>query len=426
MAARVRTRLLSGREVGNRGRGRNRRSQRRRFATTRGLLTLAVAAALAACGDSNDDETPPPDTAPPDTRAPRAVIDAVLARAHGPHRGSFDSVIVEVRESADGPATTFSVDLPDRIRRNGPDGRIAVFDGEQAWAWQGAGAAEFADRATRTELETWLAVLDLVCLQPFVRADRFERVGPHRIAALTAAARHELAYQPSTDAPQSLQGPAGSIEILELYDSGTTRIPVVVRIEGVGQRHLRFWETGVEHAPDAFAPPAGETRETFVVGAPAPSTAARIETTPAVEWLMTPDPAAWPQRMAWLRDAGGRLGARGYGNGGDPFFVTIDGEEWFVVPFRPVRSDPEPVTPKEGERVVRVASGRAVVVDASPGEFEARVDAAGTQVATFLREQGLEPDGPRRVTVNVIGRDLENDPRALHDAPVRVIRPIAR
>lgn len=385
------------------------------------LIGAACGVALGACGGGGEKVTPEPDDRPPEV-----AVNALVERAHGARRGTFGSILLEVRRTPDGPATTIAAELPERIRISEPDGHTAVLDGAEAWSWDGDEPPGDASEDDVGRLSRWLTALDLICFQPLERAGSFERLAPDRIACIAGGERFELEYDAASDAPRALSGPMGAVRFVELYDSGRTLIPIEVDVEGLGRWHLRFRDTGVEFESATFRPRGSIQQDTFVLGGPDLRSAPRIEATPEVWWLMAPDPGDWAGRMEIYSSAGPRLGSLGYGNGGDPMLVEDGDGRWFVIPYRPVRADAEPVEPGANERVVSVPAGRAVVADADPAEFASRVAATRARVRDFLDARDLEPAGAPRVAVNLIHRDPAGDPTTLDDAPLRVIWPIER
>lgn len=386
------------------------------------IAAAAAALAFAGCG-----EDPPavqaPGTAAPETRSEEQIVDAILARSHGPRRGTFDRAIVELREQADGPATTVSFALPDRARIVTADGRwtssvagvvtsdAPVGDAESAW------------------VATLLRALDAITLQPLERRALVTRVDDDELAITTRdGASWSLEYDHSLDAARSLRGPSIAVRFLEHHDSGRTRVPLAVDVEGLGVRRLSFVDTGVEFDARVFAAPGPATdgARTIVVGGPARGARPRLATLDDVRWLMMPDPGDWPGRMALFRAAGERLAPLGYGNGGDPMLVEDDDGRWFVVPFVALDAKPGAIEPRAGEREVVVPRHDAILADAAPGEWQTRIAAATAAAEAFAGEHRRRASGPVRIAMNLLSADPAAEPGSVDSLPLRVVLPVAK
>ena len=391
------------------------------------IAAIGALASLAACGGGDDgaDGVPAPQPQRAAERDPAATLAAILERCHGARRGDFDAVALELREAADGVATTVAARLPSQLRVTTADGQSLVIDGDQVLRRTDSGAVEPTDEATRTSMRQLAAAIGLLCLQPLERAEHVVRLAADRIGFEVDGAEHELVHHPSLDAPRELVGPNARVVFVEWYDSGTTLMPIVVDLAGLGRRHLRFLDVGVAFDDATFElgePPKDGRRITL--GGPAPSGTPRIESVDPVSWLMLRDPGDWPARYAAYRSAGQRLGPAGYGNGGDPLLVEDEAGSWFVVPFVTARDDPDEIALGADERIVERGAGQVVVIDATAGDFEQRVARAADSIRAFAAQQQLALRTAVQAAINLIGRDLDEDPSLVRDAPLRVAIPI--
>ncbi len=362
-----------------------------------------------------------------DTRDPAAVLDAIVARCHGARRGSFGRAIVELRETADGPATTVSYALPDRLRIVDPDGRWVLALGADFAGGAANAAGQPLDEERRRTVVRLQCALAAIGYQPLEHPARVERRGPGELAVTDRdGATWTFEFDPATEVPRALRGPEVSIRFVEHHDSGRTRIPLVVDIDGLGRRYLRFLDTGIEFDARAFTPPqpSNDQVQAIVVGGNGRTPRARIESLDEVRWLSIPDPGDWPARMTLFGAAGARLAPLGYGNGGDPMLVTDAEGAWFVVPFVAMRSDAEPVVLAEGERVATVPAHRAAAIDAGPGDWDERIAMGRAALERLLAERGQQAAGPLRVGLNLVGADPAADPAVLRELPMRLILPV--
>lgn len=338
-------------------------------------------------------------------------------------------VAVEVRTPGDEAPTTLLAAVPERIRRMTPDGLTAIRTPEGAFVWRTGGAAQAADEATTAELDAWLTALDLLTLGPFRTAVSVRRSAPDTLEVEVDGEPHAIRYRTDDDTILEVRGRGSRIQILDRHDSGAARIPT--RIDGapLGERTLRFLGTGVGFDPGAFEAPTPTeqpARAEIVLGGSSSPSGPRAESMPAVSWWMVEDPGAWDARLACIRAAGRRLGAAGYGNGGDPMLVEQEGAQWLVVPFRPARSDPDPVVPGAGEKVLDRTAEAVLVIDPPPGTSATRVANARRDLLEHARENGLAEPRWTGVSWNLIGRDPANDPACLDRAPLRVMLGLGR
>ncbi|MFO1054816.1 MAG: hypothetical protein U1F36_21570 [Planctomycetota bacterium] len=394
------------------------------------MIAAAGLSWLCACGDATEAPHADPVRAAADTRDPSVVIDAILARTQGDRRGTFGRAIVELREAADGPATTISFELPDRMRVVEPEGRWSLYSTGDITTGIGESKPEPADESRRRWITDLRAGLDALCLLPLTRVARAERLDGDTLALWTRDdARFELDYDATKNAVRALRSAASTMTVVEDLDrAGRTRIPVIVELSGIGRRHVRFVDTGVDFQDKVFAAPsAGGTSHTeMVVGGPARSAKPRVVHVDAVKWLMMPDPGDWSGRMALFSVVGGRLGPLGYGNGGDPALLHDADGAWFVVPFVALDRRARPVVLEAGEKLVDAAEGRILAVDAEPGAWDDRIATAKDALARFATQKSLRTSGEVRLELNLIGRDPAADPDSLRDLPLRVVIDVAR
>ncbi|MCC6782086.1 MAG: hypothetical protein IT457_04515 [Planctomycetes bacterium] len=389
---------------------------------------LAAAATGSGCGDEPSPALDAPVPAPTRLDA-MALVDAILVRSHGPRRGSFDRAIVYLRETADGQATTVSYALPDRARIVTPDGRWTLCTKDAVSCSAPDGSSAPAPAESRTSCDLLLRALDAITLQPLERLAGARHLDEDELELTTRnGERWILEHDPAAHAALALRGPSIAVRFLEHHDSGRTRIPLVVEVEGLGVRRLYFVDTGVEFGEQVFAPPgsAGDGARTVVVGGEARLARPRLLTVDAGRWLMAKDPGDWAGRMRLFRAAGERLAPLGYGNGGDPFLLTDELGDWFVVPFVALVAEAPAVALEDGERDVPVESHRVASVDAAPGAWDARIAGAGAALESFAKERGVRITGPRRIALNLLGADPSADASAASSLPMRVSVPIAK
>jgi hypothetical protein len=396
---------------------------------------LCVLALLASCGDAGNPEPPgqtSPDATSPasaDERPAPTALRALVARNLGPLAEAMTQVAVEVRSEGDETPTTLLAALPDRIRRMTPDGRTAVRSPGGSFVWAAGTAAEPADAATASELEAWLTALDLLTLAPFRRAVSVRRTAPDTLEIEVGGESHAVRYRASDDTVLEVEGRGLVVRILEHHDSGTARIPTRIDSPTLGERSLRFLGTGVGFDPAAFDRPeavGSESRAEIVIGGAANPTAPRSETLQNVSWWMVEDPRTWNERLAWIRATGRKLGAAGYGNGGDPMLVLEADKSWWAIPFRPAREEPDPVLPDAGERVRDMSGERVLVIEPEPGRGSNRVDAALEALTRHGEASGSARPAWIAVSWNLIGRDPAVDPDCLDRAPLRVMHGLGR
>lgn len=394
-----------------------------------------MASSLGGCGEAGGpdsrSETAPrsSDTPGDDPRPAPAALRALLARNLGPLADAMAQVAVEVRAPGDEAPTTLLAAVPERIRRMTPDGRTAIRTPDGALVWQTGGAARPADDVTTAELDAWLTALDLVTLGPFRRAVSVRRSAPDTLEVEVDGEPHAIRYRADDDTILEVRGRGSRIQILERHDSGAARIPTRIAGTPLGERTLRFLGTGVGFDPGAFEAPTrtGEpARAEIVLGGTSSPHGPRAESMAAVSWWMVEDPGSWDARLECIRSAGRRLGAAGYGNGGDPMLVDEDGAQWLVVPFRPARSDPDPVVPEAGEKILERAAEAVLVVDPPPGPTATRVANARRELLAHAQDSGIAEPRWTAVSWNLIGRDPANDPGCLDRAPLRVMLGLGR
>ena len=392
-------------------------------------LTASTLTLLALVTPSCDRSQESPVEAGTDTRDASVVVDAILDRTQGARRGTFGRATLELREVRDGPATVVSFDLPDRMRVVDANGSWTLRVGDEVTTGTADEPSHAADDAHRATTATLCAAIATICLRPLERCARAERIDGDTLAITTRDGESfELDYDPALDATRRLRGPGVDVTIVEDLDrGGRARIPVLVDIAGVGRRYLRFVDTGIEFEERVFQSPdlGRPTAPEIVVGGPARDLRARIQRLDPVRWLMMPDPGDWAGRLELFHTAGGRLGPRGYGNGGDPFLVEDDAGAWFVVPFVPLRADAEDVPLDSEERITAATATRAVVADAPDGDWAERRREAQTAIDAFVADRKLTIGGPLRLAFNLIGRDPATDPACLQDLPLRLVQPLA-
>ncbi|MBI5851308.1 MAG: hypothetical protein HZB39_09820 [Planctomycetes bacterium] len=390
------------------------------------IAAAAAWFAFVGCGEDAAPSAPPsgpPIATAPETRSEEQIVDAILTRSHGPRRGTFDRAIVELREQTDGPATTVSFALPDRAR-------IVTADGHWTSSVSGVVTSDGpVSDAESARVAILLRALDAITLQPLERRAVVTRVDDDELTITTRdGASWSLEYDRALDAARSLRGSSIAVRFLEHHDSGRTRVPIAVDVEGLGVRRLSFVDTGVEFDARVFAAPgsaAGGAR-TIVVGGPSRVARPRLTTLDDVRWLMMPDPGDWPGRMELFRTAGARLAPLGYGNGGDPMLVRDDDGTWFVVPFVALVAKPGAIEAKAGEREVAVPRHDAILADAAPGDWQARIAAATAAAEAFAVEHRRRASGPVRITMNLLSADPAAEPLNVDSLPLRVVLPVAK
>ncbi|MGE0142721.1 MAG: hypothetical protein AB7T19_05465 [Planctomycetota bacterium] len=400
-------------------------------------LGLGIAScALAGCDfetgnerSSEVEKRPEPAPSPAIEGTPIEVVAAIVRRTHGPRAGGFDRVALELRESQAGPPVSIRASLPSLMKVTWPDGSWAIARDEEVRGGTSADDDRPADEALRATTLTLRSAIDSLCLGPLTRAASAERLDHDTLRIVErSGARHELDYDPSTAAVVALRSGSMELRILEDLDrAGIARVFVRVLWSELGERHVRFLDTGLAFANDSFASPKSPVQSRgpeLVVGGPRPTLVPRLARTEAVRWLMHPDPGDWPGRMAIFHGVGARLGPLGYGNGGDPMLVQDANRAWFVIPFVAVEAEPRPVVIAESERLVECARERVATVDAEPGPWEERIQRSTAVLGAFLRERNLNAIGEARLAVNLVGSDPAGDPTSLARLPLRVVIPV--
>jgi hypothetical protein len=398
----------------------------------RGVRSLICAGAAAvgilltaSCG--GEAGSSPPSSTPTDGRAAHRVVAAILDRCHGKRRGTFAKSVVELRRSPADEPRTLSLDLPERMLSGTSDGRQELVRPDGAWTWPVGEPASPLDDGAREELVRLRDLLGYVFLLPLERNRNAERVAGDRLRLRDGAGEeYLLAYDPDTDTPVALSGPAGEVRFVAHFDSGVTRIPTVVELGSVGRLHLRVLETGFVFEPSVFeVPDLRPDPGTSIVLGPRIESSEVITVAPR-SWLMFPDPGDWSSRMELCAAAGSRLAPKGFRNGGDPLLVKDEQGSWFVIQFLPARDDPDPVEPETGERLVELPECRLAIVRPEAGNWEERLASGRRALARLIEERGLRPSGPVRAAVNVYGKDPAARPDVLRTTPIALEQPVER
>jgi hypothetical protein len=360
---------------------------------------------------------------------PLEIVAAIVRRTHGPRLGGFDRVALELRERQDGPPVSIRASLPSLMKVTWPDGSWAIARDDEVRSGTSADDDQPADEELRAATLTLRTAIDSLCLGPLTRASSAERLDHDTVRIVERnGVVHELDYDPSTAAVVALRSGAMELRILEDLDrGGISRVFVRVLWSKIGERHVRFLDTGLAFADDSFASPKAAVQSRgpeLVVGGPRPTSVPRLTRNEAVRWLMQPDPGDWTGRMAIFHGVGARLGPLGYGNGGDPMLVRDADRDWFVIPFVAVEAAPRPVVIGESERLVERARERVATVDAEPGPWDERIERSTAALSAFLRARNLSASGDTRLAVNLVGSDPAGNPESLARLPVRVVIPV--
>jgi len=333
------------------------------------------------------------------------LIDSVLERYHGPLRGTFDSVILELRSKAD--------DSLDQIVVQGENLRVDHGDKHVDLLIEGTGWRCSIDRpATKLggselqALRTLRQGLRAIRLVPLYRAKQIKRVGPGVLALiLPGGETWRLALDEKTLDLIELSGPSGVVRFKSFLDTGYTKHAKTVDLPGRGEVYVKFLATDLDLYRAVFADPFVTIDQNKKRPRPGVTQAHRaseelpteplLQTVPERTFYVLSDPGTWSQRCADLGTTARMLTDRGQVGTGLPAYQLKAGGTEILIPFQP---DPagghRPFVRQAGEAVLHSPTHQSVVVAPLPSTWEHAIEAGREAIDAFLEEGGMVASGP--------------------------------
>ena len=390
---------------------------------------MALLLACSAC-----ERAPAPAPLPPLPDEAGAALEAVLAHAHGPVRGTMGHVLLELRTSATGPVAETIALSEGRIRIDRDDGTTEIGAGGSAWRCRQGDAPVKLDDAETERLGRWRTLLGAVLLLPLHAPKTATWRGPEVIAIEASDGttwRFELDVR--THRPRALAGPGGEVRFLEFLTTAVSDLPAQVTMGEDGPRWVRILATDVLFDDYVFQDPAtrpasGQTRAagiTRVVNREARPLQPQVEVLNATLWLALDDPGDWEGRAAAIQGAGEDLAAQGQVGQGLPFTCDDAGNKRLGVPFEPDdQAGSRPFQATAGQNVQRRPRHLAAVVYRGKGDFGDALREAPAALAAFVRAHELTGDGPLRVVPYWAWEDGPPDAERLARIAVRFEQPL--
>ena len=386
---------------------------------------------LASCGSGvTKDPSPSPRQ---ETRSlkPEELVEAVLRHHHGAIREQMAAVVIELRESAQGPKTNCVLDLPDRLRVNHPDGTIETLLREEGRRYPPDDHQGMALEGERlAHLHKLRHHLRAIVLRPLHIATK---VSATESGALSLELESGETWLLEVDLaklnPVSLIGPAGALQFLEFLDTGFTQHATRVRLTGFGERWIHIPDGGFEFESSLFSHPRGEPitlPKTLTIvddGADRPPTP-EIQKIPASSILVLKDPGGWTQRASAIDAAAKVLYEHGQTANGLPAYVREGSDNLITIPFR---SDLERGSQRlgslDGWNIREQPQHAALVVAPPAGTWEISIKDGRASIDTFLKREGLEQEGPLRVLLIGIQGAIPSE-EELQQLSLRLEQPI--
>lgn len=380
----------------------------------RGLSIGLLVAALSGCNESSRKPTIP--TIPESTLLDE-VVDRILHRALGPYLEGRATAAAEVRIGLAAKPLFCSVELPSRLRASRPDGSVLLMNERGSWTWTASEPPRVANDADRLQGEQLLEVFSAARLMALGNAQPIARDMDNLNIQLRdeGGTTHVLCFDPVSLKPLGLTSGETEFQFLSHFESEVTFIPTHVQVADRAY-FIDTLDLGIEFEDDAFEPQRN-------VGTPQQRPRLEVELEQAYErrWLMVPDPGSWAAREAAMESAGNRLGANGWGGGGDPVLVEDDLGTWFVVQYLEAQDSPRPITKEAGERDLARPERRVLRCEAPPGDFEERQEAAREALRAYAEAKGLELDGPIYFEINIVHKRPSLEPDVLRSTPLCAI-----
>ncbi|MEM7204780.1 MAG: hypothetical protein AAF628_31275 [Planctomycetota bacterium] len=355
--------------------------------------------------------TPPqPQEAGPGTAHARAKLEAVLERHHGPLRGTFDRVVLELRETPEAKPVRIAAELPDQLRVDRPGRRVDLWVKGDGWLCQSGAAASRLQGDGLAELAALRQCVRALTLDPLVRADQVREMGPGIFAlVMPGGETWRLELDAAQDHVRELRGPAGAVTFVEFLRTGVTTLPRLVDLPGIGKRHVKFAATDLWLSPAVFRDPFVSVDATRKATKPHRQTViaptrelpkhAEIQELPAKSFLVLEDPGDWQERAAAVTAAGNTLGARGQMPDGLPTYLTDGTRRLLLIPFRPDPNGGHQPFVRGPKETLRHDPPREVAVVAPPADTWDRALAEGRRrLAELIASEGRKADGPLHVT----------------------------
>lgn len=367
------------------------------------------------------------------------LVDDMVARCHGPVRGSMDNAYLELwkdgSEHTDKALLGGTKAKPHYLRITHPDRSTSILSDKHAGRYLRGRDGHYTQvklsAGEKKDLADLHALLRTSLLRPLYEAERVRRQGPNVYQLiLKGGETWRLEVDPKTGLPQSLTGPRGEVTFHEHKATGVSFMPKVVTLGRLGKHHVNLITSGLVFNKPYFEDPETplvQFKDSSRVAAPgAEPRTPTLEQLPGRISLVLPDPGDWEERIDAMGPHLRELYDQGQTGADLMFFFQSKGEHLMAIPFEP-DSDrgSQPFLRRKHQNVLRRPPQLVVAIVVRGSEKNAT--AAGSKaVDRFLGQQKLHPTGPLRVIPYVAPEKGAPTAKELQSLKIRLELPVAR